>query len=172
MKMGMLNETPVILYSDMCALAKYYGSVRVLAHLFKQYNNAIILLQDPQNMSSGHWISISYHPEKKEIYFFSTYGGKPDVEKLKWIDAPALQASGQDINILNDALRTYQEHGWEIHYNNFPYQKSKDKTAFCGIYTVAFLRSGLNPDQFERKTKQIAKRGINPTVFYFFKYFR
>lgn len=172
MKYAMKNQAPIILYSDLCALAKKFGPSRTLANLFKQYQNAIILLQDPYNMSSGHWTSISYHPDRKEIYFFSSYGGKPDVEKLKWINKADLAASGQNINILNDALRAFQQHGWEIHYNDFHYQKSNDHTAYCGIYTVAFLRSGANPDVFERDTKNLASRGINPTVYYFYKYFR
>ena len=83
-----------------------------------------------------------------------------------------LRESGQFMNIFNDGLRDLQKHGWEIHYNDYPYQKSGDETAVCGIYTAAFLRSGKNPDEFERETKRIEKRGMNPAIYYYRKYFR
>ena len=61
-----------------------------------------MLLQDPSNMDSGHWLSVSCNKPKKEIYFFSTYGGKPDVEKISWMKEDDLLESGQIMNIFND----------------------------------------------------------------------
>ena len=166
-----LNRVPVYKYSDLCEIAERHGPARMLAQMFKRSNDSIVLLQDPSNMNSGHWISVSRNPRKKEIYFFSTYGGKPDIEKIKWISEDDLQESGQLMNIFNDGLRECQQHGWEIHFNDYPYQKEGDHTAVCGIYTVAFLRSGKNPDEFKRDTLRLIKKGINPAVFYFDKYF-
>lgn len=171
MERAMKGCAPIHLYSDLCSVAKKFGATRMLAALFRTSEKHIILLQDPNNMSSGHWFSISRNLPKKEIYFFSTYGGKPDREKIAWIDENDLRKSGQDINIFNDTFQILQKHGWEIHYNDYPYQKPNDKTAVCGIYTVAFLRSGLNPDEFEKQTLKIAKSGINPAVYYFKKFF-
>lgn len=157
-----LNKVPIYKYSDLCDIAKKVGPSRLLAHLFKTSADNIILLQDPQNMSSGHWISVSCNRPKKEIYFFSTYGGKPDVEKEQWISDDDLFQSGQNINIFREGLRSAQEHGWEIHYNDYPYQKVGDDTATCGIFTAAFLRSGKNPDVFKAETEKIIKSGRNP----------
>lgn len=165
------NQAPIHLYSNLCEMARKHGSRSLLAHMFKQSKDHIILLQDPSDMNSGHWISVSMNPKKKEIYFFSTYGGKPDVEKLVWMNDDDLKQSGQDINIFNEGLRDMQEHGWEIHYNDYQYQKPDDKTAVCGIYVVAFLRSGLNPEEFEKETLEIARSGKNPSVIYFDRYF-
>lgn len=166
------HHTPIYTYSNLCKIAQQIGATRMLAQMFKYSNDAIILLQDPKDMTSGHWISVSKNPAKKEFYFFSTYGGKPDREKNEWVDRRDLQLSGQFMNIFNDALKECQQHGWEIHYNDYPYQKQNDKTAVCGIYTVAFLRSGANPEKFERDTKSLAAHGINPAIYYFEKYFR
>ena len=166
------NSAPIYKYSDLVELGEKHGANRLLAMMFKRSDNNIILLQDPSNMDSGHWISVSRNPRKKEIYFFSTYGGKPDTEKIRWMSEDDLRESGQLMNIFNDGLRSAQEHGWEIHYNDYPYQKEGDKTAVCGIYTAAFLRSGLNPDEFEKETLNLCKKGINPAIFYFDKYFR
>lgn len=168
---ALLHRVPILKYSDLCKLAEKFGPTRMLAHMFRRSDDNVILLQDPSNMDSGHWISVSRNVPRKEIYFFSTYGGKPDVEKLKWMNEDELRKSGQFINIFNDGLRDLQQHGWEIHYNDHHYQKPGDKTAVCGIYTAAFLRSGKNPDEFEKETVSLMKRGINPAVYYYNKYF-
>ena len=166
------HKVPIILYSELGELCEKHSPITVLAQMFKRSNKNIILIQDPNDMNSGHWISVSRNPKKKEIYFFSTYGGKPDVEKIQWLTEEGRKKSKQMINVLNDGLKECQEHGWEIHYNDFPYQKEGDKTATCGIFTAAFLNSGLNPDEFKEETLKLIKQKINPAVFYFKKYFR
>ena len=167
-----LHKVPIHKYSDLCRIARKTSPASMLAQMFKQSPDHIILLQDPSDMNSGHWISVSRNPLKREFYFFSTYGGKPDVEKIQWMCEDDLRQSGQDLNIFNDGLHEAQKHGWEIHYNDYPYQKSGDQTAVCGIFTAAFLRSGKNPDEFERMTKEIIKQGQNPAIVYFDRYFK
>ena len=167
-----LHHVPVYRYSELCELGKKHGPARMLAHMFRRSDDNIILLQDPSDMNSGHWLSVSRNVPKHQIYFFSTYGGKPDVEKIHWMNEDDLKESGQFMNIFNDGLHDLQNHGWEIHYNDYPYQKPGDETAVCGIYTVAFLRSNLNPDEFEKQTLDLAKKGKNPAVFYYDKYFK
>lgn len=168
---AMQNDVELDEYSDLCRLARKYGVNRVLAHMFKRNLRHIILLQNPRNMSSGHWLSISMNKPRKEIYFFSTYGGKPDREKVDWLDEDELKESNQFINILNDGLKNLQKNGWKIYYNDFKYQHPGDDTAYCGIYTVGFLRSGLNPDEFADYNKKLMQYGINPALFYFNRYF-
>lgn len=172
MEAATLHKAPILMYSDLCKEAARYGSARMLSRMFKRSDQNIILLQDPDDMDSGHWLSVSRNVPKKEVYFFSTYGKKPDVEKLKWMTDNMLRASGQDINIFNDGMKEFQRHGWTIYYNDYPYQKEGDNTSTCGIYTAAFLRSGLDPDEFEVQTKEIMKRGENPAIVYYDQYFR
>lgn len=171
MEKAIQHKAPIYKYSDLCKIAEQIGTVEMLNMMFKRSKDNIILLQDPKQMNSGHWISVSQNPVKKEIYFFSTYGGRPDREKLQWIAKDDLLESGQKLNIFNDALHEYQKNGWEIHYNNFPYQTEGDNTAYCGIYTVAFLRSKKNPDEFLKDNEDLMRRGKNPAVYYFDRYF-
>lgn len=166
-----LNKAPISMYSDICKRAEKYGAARTLGHMFRRSDQHIILLQDPTDMDSGHWISVSRNPKKKEIYFFTTYGRRPDVEKLQWLPKPLLAASGQLMNTFNDGMKDLQRHGWTIYYNDYPYQKEGDNTATCGIFTAAFLRSGLNPDEFAKETKRIIAQGYNPAVVYYNQYF-
>ena len=113
------HKVPIYKYSDLCRWGKLHGPTMMLSQMFRRSDDNIILLQDPEDMNSGHWISVSRNVPKKQIYFFSTYGGKPDVEKILWMSDDDMRESGQDLNIFNDGMRDLQRHGWEIHYNDF-----------------------------------------------------
>lgn len=137
--------TKIYLYSDLC---RKRGSPKNI--LLSLGRHSIILIQNPKQMNSGHWTSLSIFPETKEAFFFSSYGGKPDVEKNMWIPSRELQYSGQKRNVINDGLKQLAYEGWTIHYNDYPFQVEGDKTATCGIWATAFMQSGLNPDDFAR----------------------
>lgn len=145
---AVVGRCPVYLYSDLVRCMKEKGAFRTLKWLFHISPKMIILLQDPKKMNSGHWVSLSINPRLNTIYFFSSYGGKPDVEKNEWVSNDDLIRSNQDGNILNDGLKEFAKLGWEVHYNEFPYQIVGDKTATCGIWCVAFLNSDMNPTEF------------------------
>ena len=59
MEHATLGKVPILQYSDLCKLGEKYGPTRMLANMFKRSEDNIILLQDPSNMNSGHWISVS-----------------------------------------------------------------------------------------------------------------
>lgn len=167
MEKATLNA-PIYLYSELCRQTRKHGIRRVIANMFHPRGypfrrHCLILLQDPSDMKSGHWMSLSINPDKHEMYYFSTYGGKPDVEKNKWITEDDQLDSGQELDIFNDGLKEYQKRGWTIHYNDHPYQFPGDKTATCGIYTAAFIRSGMNPDEFYDFN---IRNGITPYDYY------
>lgn len=157
------SHPPIYLYSELDKMAAKRRSVDVLRKMMKRNKDSIILVQDPKNMHSGHWTSLSFIPEKKKAYFFSSYGGKPDVEKNEWIPNDALEQSNQAINVINDGLKYLAKHGWEVHYSQYPYQKAGDNTATCGIWCTAFMNSGLNPDEFHELVKY---GGYTPEFFY------
>ena len=171
MRKATLNKAPIYKYSELCDEASKVGIRKMLANMFSRGNQAIVLLQDPKNPNSGHWFGINRIPRKREIYFFSTYGGKPDIEKIDWMSEDELVKSGQILHIFQKGLRDLQQRGWEIHYNDHPYQYEGDDTAFCGIMTAAFLRSGQNPDEFFKVNDKMRKRGINSIIYYFKRYF-
>lgn len=143
------SHPPIYMYSKLVSLMRRYGAKQVLYKMASQNRDALILVQDPKNPRSGHWTSLSFHPDTKEAFFFSSYGGKPDVEKNQWIARDGLLRSGQDLNVFNDGLKQLMvEDGWLIHYNQIPYQKVGDNTATCGIWCAAFINSDMNPDEF------------------------
>lgn len=72
----------------------------------------------------------------------------PDRRKMEWVSRRELYESGQARNILNDGLKEFARRGWVIHYNVYPFQVEGDGSATCGIWSAAFLNSGMNPDEF------------------------
>ena len=149
------DDVPIVKYSTLSEASDILGGGvvgvdRLLRKMFKKSLKWIVLLQDPKDENSGHWTSLSFNPKKDEVYFFSSYGGKPDFEKNKWISKEKQKLSHQARDVFNDGLKHLCEKGWVIHYNDHPYQFENDGTATCGIWTAAFLNSGMNPDQFYR----------------------
>lgn len=159
MKYSLPPDSEIYLYTDLCKIPQ--PAYKVILSLAP---NAIVLLQNPQKLNSGHWIALARHPETKEIYHFNSYGGMPDREKLKWIPPYQLIYSGQNRNIINDGLKELAYMGWTIHYNDYPFQVEGDKTATCGIWASAFLNSGQNPDEFAENHGNVG--------YYFRKYFQ
>ena len=146
---------PIMKYSDICQMMGEYGPVKTIKEIYSRNGEkTLILLQNPEKMNSGHWISLTILPRSHTIYFFSSYGGKPDEEKNRWLDRMARIASGQERNALNDGLKELHNRGWTIHYNDYPFQVEGDGSATCGIWTAAFLNMDLNPDEFEYFTRR------------------
>lgn len=145
---------PIYLYSELAEEMKRGGAFDVLCNIMRRSLKNFILVQDPDEMTSGHWTALEFVPDKQEVYFFSSYGGKPDEEKNKWIPFTARSASGQVLNVLNDGLKEFAKRGWTVHYSQYKYQVPGDDTATCGIWASAFMNSGLNPDEFHRTTKR------------------
>lgn len=143
------DHPPIYLYSDLCKRMKESGNpAKVLIDIFKKNLKNFILIQSPKDPHMGHWVSLSMDPNRGSIYFFSSYGGRPDEEKNIWLSPYGRILSGQDVNLLNDGMKELMLKGWEIHYNQYPYQRKGDKTATCGIWATAFLNSNMNPDEF------------------------
>lgn len=157
------HGAPVYLYSELVNRAKQIGPAGVLLEMMKKHNKNFILVQDPHKMNSGHWTALEFKPLSKEVYFFSSYGGMPDREKMAWISPQELQQSGQVMNVINDGLKQFALHGWQVHYSQYRYQKPGDNTATCGIWSSAFMNSGENPDVFYRNTK---RRRLSPVDYY------
>lgn len=158
---------PVYVYSELVREAERVGPVQMLINMMQRSLDNFILVQNPNKMNSGHWTALKFKPFTKEIYFFSTYGGKPDTEKNLWISPNDLIRSHQVPNIINDGLKVFALNGWKIHYNQHEYQHKGDKTATCGIWSAAFLNDGENPDQFYRRTKRQRLSAEDYYNFYF-----
>lgn len=148
----LLEATPcskLALYSYICDSAQRTGAYNTIRNMMKQSYKWFVLLQSPMDPLLGHWMALNIIPEKKEIYFFSSYGGRPDFEKNEWLPEDMRIASRQNTNAFNDALKyMMRQMGWKVHYNDHPYQIKGDHTATCGIWAAAFLNSMMNPDEF------------------------
>ena len=107
----------------------------------------IIFLQGRNRI--GHWTAIKVFPSKHEIDFFSSYGFVPDYEKNKFVPECNIP-----YNVLARWLHTAYKAGWNICYNEVPYQKIGDGTTSCGAWVVFFLKSGLTVDEFNSRIRR------------------
>lgn len=138
------HGTPIYLYSDISRM----NPSNLPNLLGGPHDSAIILVQDPRDPNVGHWTAVVYNPRKDEYYFFSSYGGRPDEEKVSFMSERERALSGQSQNFISDGLKRLFLKGKKVHYNEFPYQQVNDGTSTCGIWAVAFILSGMNPTQF------------------------
>ena len=163
------GSPPIYLYGDICKIMEQRGDpAGVIMSILKKSPKNFILIQNPRHPNSGHWTSLSMNPYLKEIYFFSSYGGKPDEEKNQWISPYGRILSGQEANLLNDGLKELTKRGWTVHYSQYPFQRKGDHTATCGIWATAFMNSNMNPDDF---FNHCVKYDMNAIDFYR-KYFK
>ena len=109
------------------------GSLRRVDDLFDSQGRAI-LLYTPEDPTSGHWVCLM--KRKDGIYFWDSYGDKPDIAAYLGDQPPLLT------QILSHA-------GVPIHYNTHKYQKSGGSVATCGRWCIArLLYSNLDESGF------------------------
>lgn len=137
----------VYTFRDIIKYARHYP----LDALLDPNTNSLIALYE-WKPGVGHWVGIRVVPELREAYFFSSYGNKPDVE-LNLLSKTQRQKSGQAMNVFNDYLKRLFQQGWTVYYNDYPYQQRGDGTATCGRWLAKFLKSGMNPDEFEDRMR-------------------
>jgi len=131
---GLLSgKANIVAYSD---LTRYKCIEDLLGK-----NGRVVLLYEVQP-SVGHWTTIFYGPPQEEcdlefprIYFFDSYGLKPD-DELEWVDIEFRQKAWNDMRILSRLLKNTPS---EIDYNNYRLQKMQKNVNTCGKWCAARL---------------------------------
>jgi len=91
-----------------------------------------ILYESSYNV--GHWVCLAR--SKDAIYYFDSYGNKPDVP-LSWNSAEQNVELQQDEPILTKMFSITKT---PVYYNDYAYQDKDDKSiATCGRWATAFL---------------------------------
>jgi hypothetical protein len=106
--------------------------------LFDKQGRAV-LLYTPNSPTEGHWVCLQRKSDG--IYFFDSYGDKPD---------SADDLNGQPAH-LSELLRGS---GMPIYYNTKPYQKMRGDIATCGRHCVSrLIYNKKSPEQYDRVVK-------------------
>ena len=106
----------------------------------KKKKIGIIFNLDPHYKSGSHWVAVFINDIKKTIYYFDSYGDKPDTQIKKFIDGV--------INQSTQLGTTYR------------YLENKRRHQFgnseCGMYSMYFITQMLQNKCFEKfQNKQV-----------------
>ena len=125
----------------------------------KNNPNAVIHYQigEDENHINGHWCAMKYL-DKHNIAYFDSYGSNVDAI-LKKIPKEYKAMSGQNKPFLIEAMIRDPElkNNDYIWFNSSRLQKSDPEINTCGRWVGFFLKMDMNPDDFARFIKRIAK---------------
>ena len=100
--------------------------------LLGKYKKIVLLYETSKNY--GHWCCIYEH--KNKIYFFDSYGLKPD-EQFNFIQPELKKELYDNHKYLLELLYNSQK---EIHYNQYQLQKKLPDIQTCGRWCVLRLK--------------------------------
>ena len=167
-----IPDVNIINYPDLTSDVEKLGVKKAFLKLFRKLHNAVIGIVDPSDPHKGHWQALKVNPDKKEIYFFCTFGEAPDISKSTWMLKPEeREQSHQMRNVIEEGIKEYIKDGYKLFYNKKKYQKPGDKSLSCGIWVAAFLNSDKKPKEFNDEVKEIRKQKQNPEEYYYKKIF-
>ena len=148
------GKAKVVLYEDI----KDYDSID---ELLKPYGAVFILYQ--QKPSSGHWVPLFKRENNKgntEVEFFDGYGLAPD-EELFFTDKKMRKKLNHDYPYLTELLYNAPR-GYELIYNEHPFQKYGKGIATCGRHCVLRLQHrNKSLEDYLRWFKSEMGSGIN-----------
>lgn len=99
----------------------------------KKNKIGIIFNLDPHFKSGSHWVALFINIKKRVIYYFDSYGIKPDPQIKKFIDKVMNQASNLGIV-------------FKYEYNKKRHQYSNSE---CGMYSLYFIIENLKDRKIE-----------------------
>lgn len=143
MEGGMEGDTLLHEAMSDADLNKYFPNAKVLKYSelprevgvedFLKVGEVVFILYE-SSLNSGHWVALAR--DKKKVYYFDSYGNKPDVP-LTWIDKQTRQKLGIDYPTLTKMFSLTKV---PVYYNDYDYQCKKDKDmATCGRWATGFL---------------------------------
>ena len=105
----------------------------------------MVINLDTHDKNGSHWVGLFSNLKKKQIYFFDSYGHKPDKEIKKFMDKIAKWMS-KTYNLKNDSEgELFNNKDIDIKYNTVRHQY---KHSECGIYSMNFIIRLLNGEGF------------------------
>jgi len=143
MEGGMEGDTLLHEAMSDADLNKYFPNAKVLKYSelprevgvedFLKVGQVVFILYE-SSLNSGHWVALAR--DKKKVYYFDSYGNKPDVP-LTWTDPEKRKELGEDYPTLTKMFSLTKV---PVYYNDYDYQSKKDKDmATCGRWATGFL---------------------------------
>lgn len=109
----------------------------------KKYDKyGIVFNTDPSYKSGSHWVALYFCISKKQIYFFDSYGVRPQKEFRDFMK----KICKFMINYLN-----FDKKDIDIRHNKLRHQYSDSE---CGVYSINFIIRMLNNKKFDEITSR------------------
>jgi hypothetical protein len=100
---------------------------------------------DEHYKSGSHWVALYVNLQKKQIYFFDSYGIKPD-KRIKKLMKRIKKSMKEMANANKSEI--------DLRYNKHRHQF---KNSECGVYSINFILRLLKGETFDEITKHITK---------------
>lgn len=139
-----LSAEQVMNFSGCSRILKYRDLLKIkhYTELFDRNGKCLLLFELKNNF--GHWVCIILN--KKNIYFFDSYGTFPDKE-LEYIPQKYKKQSGQDYANLSALFDIAMKDGYTLDYNANKLQD--DSTNVCGRWcAMRMINNHLDNDSF------------------------
>jgi len=118
-----------------------------------KYKFGLVINLDTHDKSGSHWVSLFANFNKKQIYFFDSFGGKPGKRIRKFINKIAEFMSKKKYN--NEIIKNLESvDGIDLRYNKIQHQL---KNTECGVYSINFIIRLSDGESFESITNNITK---------------
>jgi hypothetical protein len=111
-----------------------------------------------------HWVALYINLDKKQIYFFDSYGFKPEKEIREFMATCANYMSKSNKYTFKNCLT---EKGIiDIRWNNIRHQRGGSE---CGVYSISFILRLLNGETFDNiNGTVVSDEKINQCRKYYF----
>lgn len=133
----------------------------------------VVFNLDRHNQPGSHWVGLYANLEKKQIYFFDSYGKMPHKNILSFMEQLRDWMYTKDVSSKTFGSIIFNSKGKgnvdfaDIRYNIIRHQY---KNSECGVYSTHFIIKMLEGESFEKFTK--AKIPDDVINLYREKYFR
>jgi len=118
-------------------------------------NNGIIIfypMKQEGNSTYGHYVSLIRNNKDHTIYFYDSYGEKPDVGQKKYADRNLYNEEN------NSLIRHLINSGYNVDFSQYPHQ-ADPPISTCGRWALMRNRySDLTNDQFNQLVKALQKK--------------
>lgn len=103
------------------------------------------------NIIDGHYCGLLKKGD--DLYFYDSYGDFP-TDQLKYINPNYRKETDQVKNYLADLMVNSP---YRLHYNPYKHQEAKRGINTCGRHCALFLKSEMDPEDYNRLYKSIKK---------------
>jgi hypothetical protein len=133
----------------------------------------VVFNLDKHYQGGSHWVALYSDLNKKQIYFFDSYGMKPNKEIKELMAKIANYLSGGNSytasNILKEQNKYIGGSTIDIRYNTMEHQKGGSE---CGVYSISFILRLLNGEPFDNIIgKRVPDEKVNKCRRYYFTHY-